>query len=101
MKRITELAADGRVLPAGETAFAARRENTSGIYSYEQRRDRLEEPYASLLKKNKKAWAFFEAQPASYRKMMGWYIVSAKREATRLARLKILADACEKGKRLR
>jgi hypothetical protein len=32
---------------------------------------------------------------------MGWYIVSAKREETRLARLKILAEACEKGKRLR
>ena len=45
--------------------------------------------------------AFFEAQPPGYRKIMGWYVVSAKREETRLARLKTLVDACEKGKRLR
>jgi uncharacterized protein YdeI (YjbR/CyaY-like superfamily) len=99
--RMKVLTAENRVLAAGEKAFAARRPNKSGIYSYEQRRDRLEEPYASLLKKNTKAWEFFQAQPAGYRKIMGWYIVSAKREETRLARLEILADACVKGKRLR
>lgn len=101
IRRMKELLAEGRVQPPGEEAFAARRENTSGIYSYEQRRDQLEEPYASLMKRNKKAWRFFEAQPPGYRKVMGWYIVSAKREETRLARLKILTDACEQGKRLR
>jgi uncharacterized protein YdeI (YjbR/CyaY-like superfamily) len=99
--RMKVLTGEKRVLPLGEQAFAARRENKSGIYSYEQRRDRLEEPYASMLKRNKKAWAFFEAQPPGYRKIMGWYIVSAKKEETRLARVKILADACEKGIRLR
>ena len=99
--RMKVLAAEGRVLPRGEEAFEARRENKSGIYSYEQRRDRLEEPYASMLRKKKKAWAFFQAQPPGYRKIMGWFVVSAKREETRLARLEILADACEKGKRLR
>ena len=101
MKRMKVLAAEGRVLPAGEKAFTARKENRSGIYAYEQRRDRLEEPYASMLKKRKTASAFFDAQPPYYRKIMGWYIVSAKREETRLKRLEILIDACEKGKRLR
>jgi len=99
--RMKILAAEKRLLPAGKKAFAARRENKSGIYSYEQRRDRLEEPYASLLKKHKKASTFFEAQPPGYRKIMGWYVVSAKKEETRLARLKTLIEACEKGKRLR
>jgi uncharacterized protein YdeI (YjbR/CyaY-like superfamily) len=98
--RMTVLAAEGRVLPAGEKAFAARRENKSGIYSYEQRREQLEEPYASMLNEHKKASAFFHAQPPGYRKQMGWRIVSAKREETRLARLKTLIDACAKGKRL-
>ena len=101
IKRLRELADEGRVLPAGEQAFAARRENRSGIYSYEQRRDELEEPYAAMLKQRRKAAAFFEAQPPGYRKMMGWFVVSAKREETRLARLKTLIDACENGRRLR
>ena len=100
IRRMNELLAEGRVLPLGKEAFAARRENRSGIYSYEQRRDRLEEPYASLLKKNRKAWTFFEAQPAGSRKVMGWYVVSATKEETRLSRLKTLMDACERGKRL-
>jgi uncharacterized protein YdeI (YjbR/CyaY-like superfamily) len=99
--RVKVLTAEKRMRPAGMTAFAARRENKSGIYSYEQRRDRLEEPYAGLLKMNKAAWAFFEAQPPGYRKVLGWWIVSAKQEATRMSRLKILIDACLKGKRLR
>jgi uncharacterized protein YdeI (YjbR/CyaY-like superfamily) len=101
IKRMTVLAADERVLPAGGKAFAARRENRSGVYAYEQRREQLEEPYATLLKKRKQASAFFDAQPPGYRKVIGWYIVSAKKEETRMARLKIVIDACEQGKRLR
>ena len=99
--RVKVLTDEKRMRPAGVTAYAARRENKSGIYAYEQRRDRLEEPYAGLLKKNKAASAFFEAQPPGYRKVMGWFIVSAKREETRLSRLKILIDACERKERLR
>jgi len=99
--RMKVLTAEKRVLPEGEQAFAARRENKSGIYAYEQRRDRLEEPYAGLLAKNKAARAFFDAQPPGYRKIIGWYIVSAKKEETRLERLKRVIDACAKGQRLR
>jgi len=99
--RMKVLTGEKRVLPAGEKAFAVRKENRSGIYAYEQRRERLEEPYAGMLKKHKAASAFFDAQPPGYRKIMGWFIVSAKTEDTRLKRLKILIDACEKGKRLR
>jgi uncharacterized protein YdeI (YjbR/CyaY-like superfamily) len=101
IRRMKALTDEKRVLPLGEQAFAARKENRSGIYAYEQRREQLEEPYASMLKKRRKASAFFDAQPPGYRKVIGWYIVSAKTEETRLKRLKILIDACEKGERLR
>jgi uncharacterized protein YdeI (YjbR/CyaY-like superfamily) len=99
--RVKVLTDEKRMCPRGLTAFAARREYKSGIYSYEQRRDRLEEPYAAVLQKNKAAWEFFEKQPPGYRKLMGWFIVSAKREETRTERLHRLIDACAKGKRLR
>jgi uncharacterized protein YdeI (YjbR/CyaY-like superfamily) len=99
--RMNVLTADKRVLPMGEKAFAARKENRSGIYAYEQRRARLEEPYAGMLNKNRKAAAFFDAQPPGYRKVIGWWVVSARQEETRLKRLKTLIEACEKGKRLR
>lgn len=100
IKRARQLTKEKRMRPAGLKAFAARIENKSGIYSYEQRRAELEEPYRSRLKKNKAAWDFFQAQPPSYRKMVSWYIMSAKTEETRCKRFAKLMTASAKGKRL-
>ena len=101
IRRVEALTKEKRMQPAGLDAYAARKENKSGIYAYEQRRDRLEEPYAGMLKKHKAAWTFFEAQPPGYRKVMGWWIVSAKTEETRLARLKKLIEASARKERMR
>ena len=100
IKRAEELARQKRMRPAGLKAFAARIENKSGIYSYEQRTTELAEPYATHLKKNKAAWNFFGMQPPSYRKMIGWWIISAKKEETRMARLAKLIRESAKRKRL-
>jgi len=100
IKRANELVEQRRMRSAGLKAFAARIENKSGIYSYEQRSTELIEPYAKLLKKNKAASEFFEKQPPSYRKMIGWWIVSAKKEETRMARLAKLISESGKGERL-
>ena len=59
IKRAEELVRQTQMRPIGLKAFAARIENKSGIYSYEQRSTELSEPYATLLKKNKAAWNFF------------------------------------------
>jgi len=90
IKRIQQLIKEGRVREAGEKAFAARQQNRSGIYSYEQRSAELVEPYASQLRKNRAAAKFFAAQPGSYRKAANWWILSAKKEETRLRRLEQL-----------
>jgi uncharacterized protein YdeI (YjbR/CyaY-like superfamily) len=100
IKRTRELVRQKQMRPAGLKAFAARIENRSGIYSYEQRNTDLSQPCAKLLKKNKAASKFFEKQPPSYRKMMGWWIVSAKTEQTRMVRLGKLICESTKGKRL-
>jgi uncharacterized protein YdeI (YjbR/CyaY-like superfamily) len=100
IKRAKELVEQRRMRPTGLKAFAARIENKSGIYSYEQRSTELSDPYAKLLKQNKAAWNFFKTQPPSYRKMIGWWIVSAKKEETRMARLAKLLSESAKGKRL-
>ena len=100
IRRVEILTSEGRMQPAGLRAFAARRENRSGIYSYEQREDRLPEPYAGLLKANAEAWQFFEAQPSSYRQKLVWWVVSAKREETRRLRLEKLIAASAAGQRL-
>jgi len=100
IKRTEELVRQKQMRPGGLKAFAARIENKSGIYSYEQRSTELSEPYKTLLKKNKAASNFFENQPPSYRKMIGWWIISAKKEKTRMTRLAKLISESAKGKRL-
>ena len=100
IKRAKELVRQKQMRPTGLKAFAERIENKSGVYSYEQRNTELSEPYAKLLKKNKTASNFFEKQPPSYRKMIGWWIISAKKEETRMARLAKLISESAKGKRL-
>jgi uncharacterized protein YdeI (YjbR/CyaY-like superfamily) len=101
IKRVEALTNEKRMQPAGLAALAGRRENKSGIYSYEQRSAQLPEAYAALLRKNKKAWDFFQAQPPSYRKMIGWWVVSAKQEKTRRKRLDRLITQSACGTRLR
>lgn len=100
IKLAQDLIEQGLMQPAGLAAFEARRENKSGIYSYEQRSADLPEPYLSQLKKHKAAWKFFEAQPPGYRKQINWWITSAKQEETRLKRLEKLIAESAAGRRL-
>jgi uncharacterized protein YdeI (YjbR/CyaY-like superfamily) len=100
IERAEALIREGRMQPAGLAAYEARRENRVGVHSYEQRRPRLEEPYQEMLRQDGAAWAFFDAQPPSYRKAMSWWIVSAKREATRLRRLEKLREFSARGLRV-
>lgn len=100
IRNVQRLTKEKRMHPAGLKAFAARKENRSGIYAYEQRPAELVEPFASEFKKNKAAWKFFQGQPPYYRKTLTWYILSAKQEKSRLDRLAKLIEASAKGKRL-
>jgi uncharacterized protein YdeI (YjbR/CyaY-like superfamily) len=94
IKRVAELRKQGRMQPAGLAAFAQRKENKSGVYSYEQRPQSLPEPYASKFKKHARAWAFFESQPPGYRRTATWWVISAKKAETRDKRLaSLIADA--------
>jgi uncharacterized protein YdeI (YjbR/CyaY-like superfamily) len=101
IKRVTELSEQGLMQPTGLRAFAARQENRSGIYAYEQRSSELPDQYAKLLKKNATAWKFYQAQPPGYRKLVNWWVLSAKREETRLKRLAELIDDSKNERRLR
>lgn len=90
IRRAKALIAGGQMRPPGLAAFKQRAEYKSGTYSYEHRDVNLPDPYEKLLKKNKAAWTFFQAQSPSYRKQVFWYVVSAKTEATRLKRLEAI-----------
>ena len=81
----------------GVKAFEVRRENKTGIYSYEQRPDKLIEPYASMLAKNRSAHQFFAKQAPSYQRAAAWWVISAKKEETRLKRARTLIELSGQG----
>lgn len=100
IRRAQQLIEEGRMRPAGLKAFEARTENRSGIYAYEQRTAEIPAPYAGALRRNAAARRFFDAQPPSYRKQAMWWVVSARREETRMKRLAALVAHSAKGERL-
>ena len=67
------------------------------LFVYLLRSVDLPEAHASVLRANPRAWADFEARPASYRKAVMWWIVSAKQEATRQRRLQVLIECGARG----
>jgi uncharacterized protein YdeI (YjbR/CyaY-like superfamily) len=97
IRKAASLTKQGRMRPAGRAAFEGRRENRSGVYSYEQRPAGLTGPYADLLAKNRTARSFFAAQTPSYRRAASWWVLSAKREDTRLKRARALVDLSAQG----
>lgn len=100
IKRAEDLVKQELMQPAGLKAFQAREENRSGIYSYEQRSPELPDEYGKQLKKNLRAWKFFQSQPPSYRKAANWWVVSAKKEETRVKRLNELIQLSADEQRL-
>jgi uncharacterized protein YdeI (YjbR/CyaY-like superfamily) len=93
VKRATELSTSGLMHSAGLAAFQKRDEKRSAIYSYEQRkRAKLPAAYESKFRINLDAWAFFHAQPPGYKRICSWWVISAKKEETRLKRLAELIE---------
>jgi uncharacterized protein YdeI (YjbR/CyaY-like superfamily) len=81
----------------GVKAFERRRENRSGIYSHEQRPAELTEPYANMLAKSRPAQKFFAKQAPSYQRAAIWWVISAKKEETRLKRARTLIELSGQG----
>ena len=98
IRRVGELTAEGRMHKAGLTAFEKR--DRTKAYSYENMHRGLGPPEETQFKKNKKAWAFFQAQPPGYRRLAGWWVTSAKKEETRQRRLESLMRDSAAGRRL-
>ena len=99
--KVAELRAQGRMTPAGEAAFAARREDKTAVYSYERRHEAaFDAEQEAAFRANATAWEWFGAQPPSYRTMATFWVVSAKRPETRARRLTTLIECSSEGRRV-
>lgn len=100
IKRVGELTELGLMQPAGLAAFQARDAEKSRQYSYEERDRPLDPVYEEQLRANAPAWDFLQAQAPSYQRAANWWIMSAKREDTRLKRLATLIEDSANVRRL-
>ncbi len=93
IKRVQQLKKTGLMHPAGLKAFAARSEKKSGIYSYEQRKSaKFTREQEKQFRANKSAWEFFRSQAPWYQRVTTYWVISAKKEETKLKRLSVLID---------
>ena len=93
IKFVRELTKKGLMHPYGLKAFAARSAKKSGIYSYEQRKSpRFTREQERQFRANRAAWEFFRYQAPWYQRLTTYWVVSAKKEETKLKRLSVLID---------
>jgi len=93
IKRVKHLKKTGLMHPAGLKAFAARSARKSGIYSYEQRESaKFTREQERQFRADKSAWEFFRLQAPWYQRLTTYWVVSAKKEETKLKRLSVLID---------
>jgi uncharacterized protein YdeI (YjbR/CyaY-like superfamily) len=97
---VARLEQEGRMTDAGRAAFAARREDRTGRFSYEQGVVAFDAEQEASFHAEREAWEWFSAQPPSYRKVATYWVTSAKREQTRERRLHTLITCSRERRRL-
>jgi uncharacterized protein YdeI (YjbR/CyaY-like superfamily) len=100
IKKVVELTEQGLMKPAGLEIYKKRKEEKSRVASYETEAKQLDHNMLNIFKENIAGWEFFAKQAPSYQRTMIHWILSAKQDTTKSARLERLIKACEEKKRL-
>ncbi len=95
VKKVEALIPLGKMKPAGMHVFDNRTDAQG--YSSEQRNVRLARAYEEQIKANPAAWTFLSNLAPSYKRDSIWWVMSARKEETRLKRLGILIASSEAG----
>ncbi|HEY9139362.1 MAG TPA: YdeI/OmpD-associated family protein [Bryobacteraceae bacterium] len=98
--RVRELTSRGLMKPSGLRVFRERDERKTRRYSYEREPGKLDPALDAALCANRKASAFFDAQPPGYRKTAIFWVMSARKEETRARRLAHLIESSASGARI-
>jgi uncharacterized protein YdeI (YjbR/CyaY-like superfamily) len=101
LARFRALRRAGRVAPAGRSAYQRRERADPRRYSHEGGARPLSPELVAKFRSYAKAWAHFESEPPSYRRLAAHWVMSAVRDETRDRRLTELIDASGRGSRPR
>jgi len=99
--RMEELIKLGRCEATGRWVFEQRDRRKSKLYSYEVGGAKLSAEFARPFRAKTKAWEFYQAQAPWYRRVSGYWVMSAKKEETRRRRLEVLIADSASGRRIK
>ena len=98
LAKMKELEKKGLLQAAGIAIFEKRKVAKEKRYSYEENNiTELSPVFIKELKTNEKAWAFYDNLAPSDKKATIHWVMSAKKEETRLRRFKTLVESSEQG----
>jgi uncharacterized protein YdeI (YjbR/CyaY-like superfamily) len=99
--KVEELKARGLMKPAGLRAYEARAPERTGVYSFERSEPAvLPAEFERDFRSNERAWQWFVGRPPGYRKTATHWVISAKREETRMRRLQQLIECSAEGRKV-
>ena len=97
--KVEELKQRGLMAPAGLRAYEARTPERTGVYSFERAQGAVLPPdFEERLRANAAAADWFGGRPPGYRKTAIHWVISAKKEETRMRRLQQLIDCSAEGR---
>jgi uncharacterized protein YdeI (YjbR/CyaY-like superfamily) len=100
VNHVERLKKEGRMRPAGLSAYERRDPKRTGIYAFETDPKAFSPVYEKRFRSNKSAWKFWEDHPPYLKKVCVHWVMSAKKEETQLRRLQHLIESCAKGIRV-
>ena len=95
VKKVKALTEAGKMKPAGLHVYNKRSDQVG--YTSEDRNVPLATEYEEQIKANGPAWTFFSSLAPSYKRDTIWWVMTAKKEETRLRRLAIVIESSEQG----
>ena len=92
IKKVEALTGKGLMQTAGIAAYEKREAHRSAVYAFENELTVLPPHYEEKFKPQTFAWDWFEKQAAGYKKIALHWVMSAKQEVTRNARMETLIN---------
>jgi uncharacterized protein YdeI (YjbR/CyaY-like superfamily) len=99
VEKIARLTEAGLMRPAGIAAWEQRREDRTGVYSFEREEAELTAAQQARFEAHPEAWAWFTAQAPSYQRGARHWVTRAKKPETRAKRLEDLIAASAERRR--
>ena len=100
-RRMEQLISAGHVHPSGLGVFESRDKKKSKLYSYELRAGKFQSDQERQFRANTVAWEFYQQQAPWYRRVTCHWVISAKKEETRLRRLMTLIHDSAHARRIK